>query len=254
MTEAEQNGREDGRGLRFLLPRLALRGGAGSRLGSRAGESLEFQEYRDYTPGDDLRNLDWNILARTEREVVKVRREEVAPVIEIFRDRSASMDVPPAKTDCADWLFGLVSVGVFVLEAADLLGYRVVYRERPVTPRAVRLFVSDTLVDEDPSLVLGRLAQGAAALAVVRILSKEETDPEPGGAFELADAETDERREITFDDDTLARHRAALEAHTARWSEAARRFNAVFVCLAAESPRPERIASLAAASLVEGRG
>ena len=136
MTEAEQNGREDGRGLRFLLPRLALRGGAGSRLGSRAGESLEFQEYRDYTPGDDLRNLDWNILARTEREVVKVRREEVAPVIEIFRDRSASMDVPPAKTDCADWLFGLVS------ESAE--DCRVVYRERPATPRAVRLFVSDT--------------------------------------------------------------------------------------------------------------
>ena len=49
MTEAEQNGREDGRGLRFLLPRLALRGGVGSRLGSRAGESLEFQDYRDTT-------------------------------------------------------------------------------------------------------------------------------------------------------------------------------------------------------------
>ncbi|MBQ2626035.1 MAG: DUF58 domain-containing protein, partial [Kiritimatiellae bacterium] len=102
MTEAEEAGRIDGRGLRFLLPRLALRGGVGSRLGSRAGESLEFQDYRDYAPGDDLRNLDWNILARTEREVVKVRREEVAPVIEVFRDRSASMETPSAKSACAD--------------------------------------------------------------------------------------------------------------------------------------------------------
>ena len=44
MTEAEEAGRIDGRGLKFLLPRLALRGGVGSRLGSRAGESLEFQD------------------------------------------------------------------------------------------------------------------------------------------------------------------------------------------------------------------
>ena len=92
MTEAEEAGRIDGRGLKFLLPRLALRGGVGSRLGSRAGESLEFQDYRDYTPGDDLRNLDWTVLARTGREVVRVRREEVAPVVEVFRDRSASME------------------------------------------------------------------------------------------------------------------------------------------------------------------
>ena len=246
MTDSEQQGLADGRSLRFLVPRRALRGGPGSVAAPRAGESLEFQDYRDYAPGDDLRNLDWNVLARSDREVVRVHREEVAPVIEFFRDKSASMDVPPQKREASDYLFGLVT------SSAD--GCRVVDREQPRTPRAVRLFVSDTLVDEDPSLVLGRLAQGAAALAVVRILSKEETDPEMGGAFELADAETDERREITFDDDTLARHRAALEAHTARWSEAARRFNAVFVCLAAESPRPERIASLAAASLVEGRG
>ena len=34
--------------------------------------SLEFQDYRDYAPGDDLRNLDWNVLARSDREVVTV--------------------------------------------------------------------------------------------------------------------------------------------------------------------------------------
>ena len=92
MTEAEQQGLLDGRSVRFLLPRRALRGGAGAQLGPRAGESLEFHDYRDYTPGDDLRNLDWNVLARSDREVIKVRREEIAPIIEVVRDRSASMD------------------------------------------------------------------------------------------------------------------------------------------------------------------
>lgn len=242
-AEAEESGREDGRTVRFLLPRLALRGAAGPRLGTRAGESLEFQDYRDYAPGDDLRNLDWNVLARTEREVVRVRREEVAPVVEIFRDRSASMETPRAKSDCADWLFGLVS------SAAD--GCRVVERERPSTPRAVRLYVSDTLVDEDPEALLARIAHGAAALAVVRILSRWEADPEPGGAFELADSETGERREMTFDAATLAQYRAALDAHTARWAAAARRFCAPFVDIAADSPRRERLEALAGAGLVE---
>ncbi len=34
--------------------------------------SLEFQDYRDYAPGDDLHNLYWNVLARSDREVVTV--------------------------------------------------------------------------------------------------------------------------------------------------------------------------------------
>jgi len=245
MTDAEETGRVDGRGLKFLLPRLALRGGIGSRLGSRAGESLEFQDYRDYTPGDDLRNLDWTVLARTGREVVRVRREEIAPVVEVFRDRSASMETPQAKSECADWLFGLLST------AAD--GCRVVYRDRPRTPRAVRVYVTDTLLAEDPSAELSRLSHNSAALAVVRILSREETDPAPGGSFELADSETGERRDMTMDADTLAKYRAALDAHTARWTSAATRLGASFVDIAAESPRTERIAALAAAALVQRR-
>lgn len=245
MKEDEQNGIVDGRGFRLLLPRLAPRGGIGSRLGSRAGESLEFQDYRDYAPGDDLRNIDWNVLARTDREVVKVRREEVAPVVEVFRDRSASMEVPPAKTDCADWLFGLI------VASAD--GCRVVERERPKTPRAVRIYITDTLLDEDPATVLSRLARNSAALAVVRILSRDEIDPPSGGAFELADSETGERREMTMDAPAISQYRAALAAHTARWSAAATRLGASFIDLAAESPRTERISALAAAALIQPR-
>ena len=178
--------------------------------------------------------------------MVKVRREEVAPVIEVFRDRSASMETPSAKSACADWLFGLLST------AAD--GCRVVYREHPKTPRAVRVYITDTLFDEDPDSILVRLSHNSAALAIVRVLSREEADPPASGAFELVDSETGERREMTMDSDTISKYRAALDAHTARWTAAANRLGATFVDLAAEAPRPERISSLAAASLVEGRG
>ena len=45
----------------------------------------------------------------------------------------------------------------------------------------------------------------------------------------------------------------ALEAHTVRWRAAARRFNAAFIDLAAESPRADVVRELAAAGIVEGR-
>jgi uncharacterized protein (DUF58 family) len=39
----------------------------GERLSPRKGLSIEFADYRHYAPGDDLRHLDWNILARLDR-------------------------------------------------------------------------------------------------------------------------------------------------------------------------------------------
>lgn len=245
MTTAEQEGRADGATLRFRLPRQALRGGMGAELAPRAGESLEFQDYRDYTPGDDLRNLDWNVLARTDREVVKVRREEVAPVIEIFRDRTPSMSVPPAKNGLCDYLAALVET------AAP--NCRVVERTEPKTPHAVRVYLGDTLVDEDPDRLLARLSDRAAGVIVIRTLSREELAPVPGGAAELVDSESGERRELLLDSATVDAYLKRLADHTGRWREACRRHAAVFVDLAAELPRRERIAALAAAGLVEVR-
>ena len=245
MTDAEQQGLADGRALRFLIPRRALRGGPGSISAPRAGESLEFQDYRDYTPGDDLRNLDWNVLARSDREVVKVHREEVAPVIEMFRDKSASMDVPPAKRETSDYLLGLVT--------SAATGCRVVERDEPRTPRAVRIVVSDLMTDLDPERELARVSHLSAAVIVVRILARSEVSPDTGGSGELVDCETGEKRELALDDKTVSAYLDALSAHTARWRAAARRFNATFIDLVAESPRAELVRALAAAGILEGR-
>lgn len=220
MTEAEQLGRTEGEAFRFVLPRRALRGGAGAQLGLKAGESLEFQDYRDYTPGDDLRNLDWTVLARTDREVIRVRREEIAPVIEIFRDRSASMTVPPTKTDAADYLFG------FITAAAPTC--RVLERDEPKTPQAVRIVLSDLLTDEDPDRRLARLAHQAAAVIVIRLLSDEERNPPRGGSVECHDSETGEVRELKMDDDTVNAYHEALKSHTQRWEAAVRRIGGTF--------------------------
>ncbi len=63
----------------------------GERRSKRRGESVEFDDYRDYTPGDDLRRLDWNAFARFDRFFVKLFRAEEDLGLHILVDCSASM-------------------------------------------------------------------------------------------------------------------------------------------------------------------
>jgi uncharacterized protein (DUF58 family) len=55
------------------------------------GFSQEFAEYRAYTPGDDLRHVDWNVFARTERCYLKRYRGETNSQLLVLLDTSASM-------------------------------------------------------------------------------------------------------------------------------------------------------------------
>src|ERR1700682_4339122 len=55
------------------------------------GFSQEFAEYRAYSPGDDLRHVDWNVFARTERAYLKRYRGETNSMLTVLLDASASM-------------------------------------------------------------------------------------------------------------------------------------------------------------------
>jgi uncharacterized protein (DUF58 family) len=56
------------------------------------GFSQEFAEYRAYTPGDDLRHVDWNLYARTDRTYLKRYRGETNSQLTILLDASNSMN------------------------------------------------------------------------------------------------------------------------------------------------------------------
>jgi uncharacterized protein (DUF58 family) len=76
------------------------------------GFSQEFAEYRAYTPGDDLRHVDWNLFARTERCYMKRYRGETNSQLTILLDASNSMQYtsgqnasgPPKKMDYARFI------------------------------------------------------------------------------------------------------------------------------------------------------
>ncbi len=66
----------------------------GDRRSSRRGTSIEFADYREYAPGDDLRRLDWNVLARLERPFMKLTEEEEDLAVHVLVDVSPSMNWP----------------------------------------------------------------------------------------------------------------------------------------------------------------
>jgi uncharacterized protein (DUF58 family) len=71
-----------------------IRAGAfkGERRSTKRGTSIEFADYRDYTPGDNLRRLDWNVYARLERPFIKLLEEEEDLSVHVLVDASNSMD------------------------------------------------------------------------------------------------------------------------------------------------------------------
>jgi uncharacterized protein (DUF58 family) len=76
------------------------------------GFSVEFAEYRQYLPGDDLATLDWKIYARTDRHVVKKFEEETNLECHIMLDVSRSMGYGShavTKLEYASYLAGALA-------------------------------------------------------------------------------------------------------------------------------------------------
>lgn len=97
---------------RFLDPELLARVGSleliaravvegfmsGLHRSPFTGFSTEFTEYRQYNPGDDLRYLDWRLLARTDRYFIKKYRADTNTQCHLLIDTSASMDYAHASS------------------------------------------------------------------------------------------------------------------------------------------------------------
>jgi len=75
-----------------FAPRALVEGYLSGRHRSRArGASIEFHDYRQYTPGDDLKLIDWRVFGRTDRHVLRTFEQETNLECHIFLDSSASM-------------------------------------------------------------------------------------------------------------------------------------------------------------------
>lgn len=78
------------------------------------GFSQEFAEYRAYAPGDDLRYVDWNVFARTERCYLKRYRGETNTLLTVLLDASNSMKYSSHKLSKMDYA-RFISASLFYL-------------------------------------------------------------------------------------------------------------------------------------------
>ena len=101
-----------------------VRSGAikGERRSSRRGNSVEFADYRNYTAGDDLRRLDWNIYARLEKPFIKLLEEEEDLAVYVLIDGSRSMDWGEGDQHKFNYAKRLAAgIGAVALGSGDLL-------------------------------------------------------------------------------------------------------------------------------------
>lgn len=101
-----------------------IRSGAmkGERRSSRRGSSVEFADYRNYAPGDDLRRLDWNIYARLERPFIKLLEEEEDLAVHVLIDGSQSMDWGEGAENKFQYALKLAAgLGAVTLASGDAL-------------------------------------------------------------------------------------------------------------------------------------
>ena len=260
----------------LLLLRSPVRGGLkGGRRSVKRGQSVEFADYRDYTLGDDLRQLDWNVYARLEKLFVKLFVEEEDVTITLLLDASASMATGrPEKllfakrAAAALGYIGLASEDRIAVSALGgrasrrqtaLRGSGRVFRllsnlsaiQPAVGPtdlvaaarhaaaqlhgRGVVVLMSD-LLDPAADRVIRELAATRSELIILHILSPDEIDPQLEGDLRLVDTETGIGVDITADLATLDAYRSRLAAWKESFADLAARRRASYVDLSSDVP------------------
>src|SRR5271166_6452157 len=99
--------------------------GRGMHLSPKRGSSLEFNDYRHYSSGDDFRYIDWGLYGRTDKLYIKLFKEEEDLLTYIFLDASASMAYPRSDRKFAAAVATALAVAYVALAAGDRVMLRV---------------------------------------------------------------------------------------------------------------------------------
>jgi hypothetical protein len=99
--------------------------GKGGHLSPRRGSSLEFNDYRHYSLGDDFRFIDWGLYGRTDKLYIKLFAEEEDLLTYIFVDASASMALPEADRKFEMAIATALALAYVALSSGDRVMIRV---------------------------------------------------------------------------------------------------------------------------------
>ena len=112
------------RGFSFLANKQKVRSILGGKHASKLrGRGLDFEEVRNYVPGDDIRNIDWKVTARTQKTHSRVYSEEKEKPALIIVDQSKSMFFGSERKTKAVVAAELAALAAFrVLKEGDRVG------------------------------------------------------------------------------------------------------------------------------------
>jgi uncharacterized protein (DUF58 family) len=223
----------------------------GERKSKRRGSSVEFAEHRNYSVGDDLRHIDWNVYGRLDKLFLKLFLEEEDLHVYTLLDTSLSMNFGTptklryAKQVAAALAFvGLVNHDRVILdtfasrldkgipsvrgrsqmwrviqylehlEASGESDLKAAAREFAIrhVGKGVVVVISDFLDKNGYEDALRYLLARNMDIYVIHLLSQEEVTPELVGDLRLVDIEDDEIAEITMSAPLLKRYKDNLNA------------------------------------------
>jgi len=94
------------------------------------GFSVEFAEYREYVPGDDLRHIDWKVFGKTDRHYIKQYEEETNLVCHVLLDLSESMAYGSGSVTKQDYASTIAAALIYlVIQQQDAVGLGLFDRE-----------------------------------------------------------------------------------------------------------------------------
>lgn len=257
-----------------VLVRRSVKGQmGGERRSLSRGRSPEFADFRNYTPGDDYRLIDWNAYARLDRYMLRLFVAEEELPLNLFVDLSGSMDWGrPNKALTARRL--AAAIAYVALSSLDRVRLTVFaggatsggapYRGRhaarelfaridsfpargptdyarlvwPISRQrpGMTVLITDGLGESPIEPAIKALRQARQEGAVLQLLAPQEVTPDWTGDARLRDAETGAEREFTATPVTQAAYRAALARRTDEIERATVRRGLRFARLTTDEP------------------
>lgn len=233
-----------------LVSRKVFRGRMkGERKSKRKGQSVEFADFRNYVPGDDLRLIDWNLYARLDQLFLKLFQEEEDLHVYALVDCSESMNFgTPTKLHVAKQM--AAALGYIGLCRADRVSVQALGAQgahAPVlrgrsglwkmlqymndiksgdnislhdgikefslrnTGTGVVVLISDLMDKQGFESALRMLIGRRMDVYVMHILSPEEIEPPLRGDRQLIDSEDADQTEITINAYVLEQYKKTLQ-------------------------------------------
>ena len=248
-------------------------GASGSRKSRVKGSSVEFSDYREYTPGDDFRRVDWNAFGRFDKLFVKLFMEEREAMVNIFIDSSKSMNFGEPKKSIA--ALRIASVLAFLAlnnldrvclnsiregalnKSSSLMGRNMFNRcitylqgiefsgrttlceaikKKELTARGISIIISDFFTDGDIEEAVKYLTFKKQQVILIHLLSPEELNPELSGELRLIDSETGLAKNVSVTASVLKKYNVYLNSFTKGIKECSSKMGAAYVQVSSSDP------------------